>query len=88
MTGKARIIELQREEINRLDARLERQAKTIADLQAESERWRKAYSVLMDSIYLMTLPVEPGSDAQIAQQHTRDQMSALATEYRKFVGAI
>lgn len=85
---KSRLIALQKAEIDRLDARLENQAATIAELQGESERWRNAYGVLMDAVWLMTLPVEIGSDAQMAQQHTRDQMSALATEYRKFVGAV
>jgi len=85
---KSRLIALQTAEIDRLDARLENQAATIAELQGESERWRNAYGVLMDAVWLMTLPVESGSDAQMAQQHTRDQMSALATEYRKFVGAV
>ena len=85
---KSRLIALQKAEIDRLDARLENQAATIAELQGESERWRNAYGVLMDAVWLMTLPVEIGSDAQMAQQHTRDQMSALATEYRKFVVAV
>lgn len=77
---KARLIAEQAAEIERLDAEIER-------LDAEVERWRNAYSVLMESVYLMTLPLDFGSDAAMAQAHTRDQMAALATQYRAYVGA-
>lgn len=67
--------------------RIAEQAAEIERLDAEVERWRNAYSVLMESVYLMTLPVDAGSDAAMAQAHTRDQMAALATQYRAYVGA-
>ena len=70
---KARIIAAQRDEIMRLDA--------------EVERWRKAYGVLMIGIQAMTTPTEYGSEASVLQAHTRDQLGALATEYVEKVGA-